>query len=109
VPLADFQKGNIQNIPCTAKVLTFADHIHCHSADRTLSALAYACPDTTHPGREWNFWKEKMLYAKDGKGKHIGWCRGGGGGGGGVVVATDFFFWMWCCFVVFVQGRKPMC
>ena len=61
-----------------------------------------------------------MLYAKDGKGKHSGRCRGG------VVVVwwrlTFVFGPMVCCFgwvgggvvlfvfvVVFVQGRKPMC
>ena len=62
VPLADFQVGNVQNVPCTAQVESFSDHLKCHSALRTLSLLTLACPDVTHPGREWNVWEEKRLY-----------------------------------------------
>ena len=60
VPLADFQKGLIQNIPCTADIRTTSDHIKCHSADRTLATLLLACPDINYPNRKWGFYKEKI-------------------------------------------------
>ena len=63
VPLADFQKGNIQNIPCTAELNKMGDHILCHSAKRTLAMLLYACPDVTHPGREWKMSYESVHYS----------------------------------------------
>ena len=50
--------GNVQNIPCTAKLTGLGSSIKCHSASRTLATLAMACPDVTHPGRVWSIWKE---------------------------------------------------
>lgn len=63
VPTADYQIGNVQNVPCTADVDSFVDYGKCHSAMRTLALLIDACPDYTHPGREWSFWSEKIKYS----------------------------------------------
>ncbi len=75
VPLADWQVGAVQNIPCTAVLDGLGSHIKCHSADRTLAMLAAACPDVTHPGRQWGIFvdadedagtEKKTLWTKAG-------------------------------------------
>ena len=42
IPKADFQVGNLQNIPCTANIAGVGSQIQCHSAKRTLATLVMA-------------------------------------------------------------------
>ena len=80
VPLADWQVGAVQNIPCTVELDGLGSRGACHSVLRTLSMLVSACPDTTHPGRAWGIERSatkdlpaEVVFTKDGaaSGKNV--------------------------------------